>query len=165
MSRFGLAKFVIGAWVLNAALAIFPGLSRKAPPPKMINISGSGDAYIQSGERLADQLARAGLEEGMTVVEIGMGMGGNALALWKRFGDRIAYKGFDIVRFAITWSRQHFRQFGGRYEFTHADVFNSFYNPLGRVEPAAYRFPYADGSTDLIFANSVFTHMQEGEVE
>lgn len=158
------AKYAAGAAVLDVVLAAVPRLSRTAPPWKVINISGSGDAYVQHGEELADQLVKSGLCDGQRIVEIGMGMGGNALALWKRFGDRISFRGFDIVRFAVTWTSQHFRQIGSGYEFAHADVYNSFYNPFGQLQPAAYRFPYEDGSADLILANSVFTHMQELEL-
>jgi hypothetical protein len=85
-STLRLLKYALIAPLLNAALAAVPALSRKAPPWKAINISGSGDAYIGSGESLADQLVCAGLKDGQSVVEIGMGMGGNALGLWKRFG-------------------------------------------------------------------------------
>ena len=75
------AKYALAAPMLDAALATFPLLSRKAPPHPAINISGSGTAYIDNGEQTAERLIRDGLSTGQTVVEIGMGMGGNALAL------------------------------------------------------------------------------------
>jgi SAM-dependent methyltransferase len=44
------------------------------------------------------------------------------------------------------------------------DVYNKFYRSNGTIQPADFRFPYADGSFDFAFATSVFTHMFPADV-
>ncbi len=158
------AKYAFAAPLINALLLIFPRLSRTSPPWRGINFGGLGD-YVAIGDGVVGCMIRlADLAEGDTVVEIGSGIGGNATALYRRFGDRIAYRGFDVVRLGVTWCRQHFARLSQRYQFVHSNIYNSFYNPQGRTNPADYVFPYDDASADLAFANSVFTHMQPPEV-
>jgi SAM-dependent methyltransferase len=41
---------------------------------------------------------------------------------------------------------------------------SSFYNPRGRINPTEYAFPCRADSADVVFATSVFTHMQASEV-
>lgn len=67
------------------------------------------------------------------------------------------------MRYGITWCRKHFAQ-NARYSFFHADIYNSFYNPRGQLNPAEYAFPCRTDSADVVFATSVFTHMQAPEV-
>jgi len=44
--------------------------------------------------------------------------------------------------------------------FEHLDVWNGEYNASGKVAELDTVFPAADGSTDVAFATSVFTHMR-----
>lgn len=158
------AKYALAAPVIDAALKAFPSLCRRAPPWRAINYGGIAD-YIANGDSVAGNLVRlAALQPGETVLEIGMGIAGNATALHRKFADQIDYRGFDAVAYGVTWSRQHFASLSRNYRFDHGDIFNSFYNPRGRIQPTDYRFPYEDAVGDLIFANSVFTHMQPPEV-
>jgi SAM-dependent methyltransferase len=46
--------------------------------------------------------------------------------------------------------------------FEHIDVWNGEYNAAGRIAELDTVFPAADGSIDLAFATSVFTHMRMG---
>lgn len=107
-------------------------------------------------------VTRAGLADGMTVIDVGSGIGRTAVALSKRFAN-ISYFGFDVVRFGITWCRKHFAA-APSYRFEHANIFNSFYNPRGSETAETYRFPVPDRSADFVFATSVFTHMPRVEV-
>jgi SAM-dependent methyltransferase len=157
-------KYVIAAPLIDAAINLFPALSAGDKPPDAINFAGGGDfnsigdANVQSIIQLAD------LKDGDVVVEIGCAIGRNVLALHRHFADRVQYMGFDIVRYGITWCRRHFSR-SNQYRFLHADIYNSFYNPRGRLSPAAYRFPADDASADVVFSISVFTHMQRSEVD
>ncbi len=157
-------RFAVGAFGADLLLMMFPSLSRRVPPSDLINISGSSGRYISSGDGVVDNLIARGLKDGQNVLEIGTGIGGNATAIWRRFGDRVQFRGFDIIRFAITWCRQHFAPLSANYRFDHANIFNFDYNRFGRLKAAEYRFPYPGAWADLAFANSVFTHMQDAEV-
>jgi ubiquinone/menaquinone biosynthesis C-methylase UbiE len=151
--------------VINAGVEMFPALSRAERPMNAINFGGGGD-YIAMGDGLVQNIVEhTGLHDGQTVVDIGCGIGRNATALFRRFGDAIDYRGFDIIRHGVTWCRKHFERMSDRYRFERADIYNSAYNPLGRLQASAYIFPYPDEFADVVFATSVFTHMQPDAVD
>jgi SAM-dependent methyltransferase len=139
-----------------------PLLDGAEAPPAWINYAGAGDFTVLGDHIVRILETRAGLRDGESVLDIGCGIGRNALALARRF-EAISYSGFDVVRFGITWCRKRFRDRPG-FAFRHADIHNSFYNPRGRIAAAEYRFEYPDASFDVAFATSVFTHMPYREV-
>jgi len=158
------AEYAVFA-IIDAGIEVFPALSRSERPLNVINFGGGGD-YIAMGDGLVQNIVEhTGFRGGQTVVDIGCGIGRNATALFRRFGDAIEYHGFDIIRHGVTWCRKHFGRLSGRYRFDRADIYNSAYNPLGRLRASEYTFPYTDGFADMAFAASVFTHMQPAEVE
>jgi SAM-dependent methyltransferase len=70
------------------------------------------------------------------------------------------YVGFDVSHAAIVGCRRRFARQRPDFDFVHADVRNADYSPRGALAETGYRFPCADGSIDLAFATSVFTHMR-----
>lgn len=93
------------------------------------------------------------------VLEIGCGQGRVAFPLRYLLTAAGSYDGFDIDRGKIAFLQQTFTRAYPHFQFRYADVHNSFYNPAGTIRSEAFRFPYADGAFDLVFAASVFTHM------
>lgn len=155
-------KYTVIADAIELVVRNTPLLDGRDAPPAWINYAGAGD-FTQLGDHIVRVLeARAGLRPGESVLDIGCGIGRNALALARRFGT-LPYSGFDVVRFGITWCRKRFRD-RREFSFRHADIHNSFYNPRGRIAAAEYRFEYPDAAFDLAFATSVFTHMPYREV-
>jgi SAM-dependent methyltransferase len=75
------------------------------------------------------------------------------------------YRGFDVARELVDWCEEHITPRHPNFRFQHANIRARSYNPHGRVEPTAYRFPYADGVFDVALASSVFTHMRPESVE
>lgn len=135
-------------------------------PPRSKMFVGSVDDFESSGRLLVDRLARvAGLHAGSHVLDIGCGIGRLAVALTERLGPQGRYEGLDIVPSGIEWCRTQITPRHSNFRFTLADVHNGEYNPGGRVDPAAYRLPYADASFDLVVLTSVFTHMLPDETE
>lgn len=154
-------KYTLLADVIEVLLARTRILDGGDEPPRFIEFGGGG--FVPIGNALVGLMAaRAGLTDGMTVVDIGSGIGRNAVALSKRFGN-LDYIGFDVVRYGVGWCGKRFAGLP-RYRFIHADIFNSFYNPRGSESALAYRFPVADRAADFVFATSVFTHMPSSEV-
>ena len=153
-------KYAYAAPVLDAVLSVFPQLSRGEAPPDIINFAGGGDFLVVGDATVESLVDLTDLKAGQTIVDIGCGIGRNATALYRRFGSRIHYLGFDAVRYGITWCRKHVSSRSGNYVFIHSDIYNSFYNPRGRLSPERYVFPCESGFADVIFAVSVFTHMQ-----
>jgi SAM-dependent methyltransferase len=97
------------------------------------------------------------------LLDIGCGVGKTARFL--ALDSRIQYVGFDIFKPAIEWCRLAFGEaIGPRMRFEHFDGKNKFYNPDGVVKPIDYEFPVEDGSVDVAFASSLFTHLYEEDM-
>lgn len=71
--------------------------------------------------------------------------------------------GLEIVPDAVRWCQQTYRDYP-HFRFVHADVYNRWYHPHGRIQPIGYRFPFAEGTFDFIVATSLFTHMRPADV-
>jgi len=104
------------------------------------------------------------IEPGQTILEVGCGVGRDAIPLLQRIGPGGTYVGVDIIEPSISWCRANI---GVRYQnarFEHLPVKNSFYNPSGTLSALDVRFPMDDGVADRIILQSVFTHMFAEEI-
>ncbi|KIN72051.1 class I SAM-dependent methyltransferase [Sulfitobacter guttiformis] len=154
-------KYAVVAPVVSGVMARTSWLDGTDAPPKALNYAADGD-FISQGDELVVALRRDfTLGEGVRILDIGCGIGRIATAL-RRAGSDVRYSGFDIVKYGILWCQKKLSERDG-YHFTHADIFNPFYNPRGRIDPCAYVFPYPDKSFDLLIAVSVYTHLLEAE--
>lgn len=135
-------------------------------PPRRLWFVGGGADFVSSGRRLAGQIADVTeLADHDRVLEVGCGIGRIAGPMTGHIGPEGSYDGFDIVGRAIRWCQRNITPRHPNFNFRHADVYNRKYNPRGTISPAEYRFPYADGSFDVVYLTSVFTHMLHAEVE
>jgi SAM-dependent methyltransferase len=100
-----------------------------------------------------------GLTPVSRVLEIGCGLGRIAFGLRFLLSPGGTYAGFEIVEEKVRFLREAFAPSYPNFEFTHADVANTEYNPGGAAPASSYEFPYEDGRFDIVFAASVFTHM------
>ena len=155
-------KYAVAAPLIQIAITACPALSRRPAPPESINFAGAGSFVAIGDNHIGRLIELAGLRAEQHLLEIGCGIGRNATALHRRFGDSITYLGFDVVGFGIAWCRRHFAWRGSAYRFVRADLHNSFYNPRGKLDAARYVFPCGDAGQDLVLAMSVFTHMGSG---
>ena len=154
-------KYTLLADCIELVLARTHFLDGADEPPSFMDYSGGG--FVPIGNQLVQlMMARAGLADGMVVVDIGCGIGRMAVAMSKRLRE-IRYVGFDVVNYGILWCRKRFSALPG-YRFVHADIFNTFYNPRGSEAGSSYRFPVSDSTADFVCATSVFTHMPASEV-
>jgi SAM-dependent methyltransferase len=129
------------------------------PPPRLHSV-GDGDYRATGNEFLAHFRALGGLKSTDRVLDVGSGTGRMALPL-RHFLTSGTYDGIDIVRPSIEWCR---RAYDGNFRFHHADIYNKYYNPDGKVAAGEYRFPFPDRSFDFVFLTSVFTHMLPDDV-
>lgn len=112
-----------------------------------------GDEFMHVLGRMAE------LRPSSRVLDIGCGSGQIAVRLLPLLAEG-SYDGFDPDAELIDWCHSAIHSRAPNFRFRHADVANSLYNPSGAVTADSFRFPYADGSFDLILLKSVFTHMQ-----
>lgn len=133
--------------------------ARRDEPWAFVHNVGDGD-FVAVGAQLVGNLKdHAGLAASDQVLDIGCGNGRVADQLAALLREGGGYVGFDISRSGVQACR---RRFAGQphMRFEHMDVWNGEYNATGRVAELDAVFPAADGSIDLAFAMSVFTHMR-----
>jgi SAM-dependent methyltransferase len=154
-----LRRAVAGALIdLKSLPARLADPARRAAPWSFAHNVGDGDFVAVGAQLLGNLRDHAGLRPTDRVLDIGCGNGRVAEQLAPILSDGANYVGFDISRSAIRACR---RRFAGRnMAFEHIDVWNGEYNASGRVAEIDTVFPAADGSIDLAFATSVFTHMR-----
>ena len=100
------------------------------------------------------------------ILDIGVGCG--RWAHWlrdynfrgRRFGG--TYVGIDIDEEAVEWCKKHYDP--ERFSFYLSSDASVSYNHTGGT-PSAYRIPLPDASFDLVFSNSLLTHLLEPELE
>jgi SAM-dependent methyltransferase len=131
------------------------------PPPELMLTEGIN--VIEEWFRWAEEwsvLLRVygGLQQDSRVLEIGCGLGRIAFPLRYVLTEG-SYSGFDICGYKIKFLKETFELAHPNFSFAHADIHNTEYNPKGVLPASGYSFPYADGSFDLVYAASVFTHM------
>ncbi len=101
-----------------------------------------------------------------SIVDIGSGCG--RWAHWLRdynFRGRTftgRYIGVDIDAEAIAWCEKHYD--AERFSFHHSSDASVSYNQAGDAD-SHYRVPEPDATVDLVFSNSLLTHVLESELE
>ena len=135
-------------------------------PVDLMELTGGGPAtfdIISKGH--IDNLRRwIGLEPTHTVLEIGCGIGRDAIPLTEILTEG-RYVGIDIVKRSIDWCTETIAKRHPNFGFYHYDVEDQLHNPGGTLKTTDIRIPMADKSVDRIVLFSVFTHMFQREIE
>jgi SAM-dependent methyltransferase len=105
-----------------------------------------------------------GLEPHESVLDVGCGAGRVAIPLARYLEPSARYEGFDVIPEAIAWCRGNITPRRPSFRFTHADIFNSLYNPNGTLTAREFTFPYEDSQFDFVCLVSIFTHMLPDDV-
>ncbi len=100
----------------------------------------------------------------MVILEVGCGIGRDAMQLIDYLSERGRYVGIDVTRDSILWCSGNISSRHSNFEFHHFDAENELYNPHGRKTSMDFVLPVKAGSVDRIFLASVFTHLFEAEV-
>ena len=130
------------------------------PPDEFIDLVGGGGAedFDLTGRRYFDLIVKkCGVRPTHHMLDIGSGCGRMAFP-FTQYLDGGSYRGFDVVAPMVAWCRDNISSRFPAFEFAHADLSNSLYSRTG-ADAATYRFPYNDGTFDVVFATSVFTHL------
>lgn len=141
---------------------VLTGQRDNAYPPRRLNFVGSADFKAVGNEFAGLFKNVGGLKSGDRVLDIGSGIGRMALPL-TGFLKNGTYEGFDIDARGVQWCQQNITPNHPQFKFQYVDLYNKYYNPKATVQPAKFKFPYADNSFDFVFATSVFTHLLPGD--
>ena len=136
-------------------------------PAHLVRLTGAGPETLEPiGHRHIENYKKhTGLTPGMTIVDIGCGIGRDAFHLLDYLDQDGSYIGIDVTRDSIVWCQKNITARDRRFTFHHADAFSELYNPHGAKSTKDIPLPAADQSVDRIVLASVFTHLLEDEVQ
>lgn len=140
-----------------------PAMVNEGPPQTLVDLVGGN--YATAGKVMFDNVVSvAKLLPTERVLDVGCGVGRTAQHFTSYLQSSGRYDGFDIVADSIRWCRSHISVAHPNFHFVHADIFNGLYNPAGAQTSQGFAFPYEDQSIDVVFLDSVFTHMYPADV-
>jgi len=105
------------------------------------------------------------LKSNDVLLELGCGIGRDAIHLAKLEPGIGRYIGIDIIENSILWATANITKKFPNFEFFHNDVQDQLHNPYGRLSVQEVRLPTPTESVDKIFMWSVFTHMSEETIK
>lgn len=118
-------------------------------------LSNAEDAYVQ---------ATRGIDiPSGTILDVGCGYARLAYALVQH-GSTDPYIGYDILKPQIEWLQMNFSTQFPSYQFRHNDTLNARYNPKGTLRAEDFTLDPIPGQISIVFVQSVFTHMYEGDI-
>ena len=97
-----------------------------------------------------------------TVFDFGCGCGRLARQLLQQEPRPKRYVGIDLHAGMIAWCQRNLTPVSPNFQFVHHDVYNYQFNP-GAGKPRVLPFPIENGSSTLVEAWSVFTHLTEDQ--
>jgi len=119
-----------------------------------------GEHFEITGRHFVEKLSRdAGLGPESRVLDLGCGCGRIAIPLTEVISPSGLYRGLEASEAMVNWCRRKITPRFPHFQFHHCDVRSNVYNPTGREKPEVLRFPFDEGSFDLVLATSVFTHL------
>jgi SAM-dependent methyltransferase len=137
-------------------------------PPRPLWI-GAGDSihhyYRWIWEYLAYLTLLCDLRRDSSVLELGCGHGRTARGLLEYLRPPGRYTGLDVDRARIEDAQWRLQQRFPNFQFVWADVQSTQYNPTGTGRAAAYVFPFADSTFDVVYAASLYTHLLPDEAQ
>jgi SAM-dependent methyltransferase len=130
-------------------------------PVHLVHLTGAGPETFDSvaQHHKASLQQTVGIEPHHSIVEIGCGIGRDAIPLSKILSSEGRYLGVDIIKPSIDWCAGNISIRHPNFRFTHYDVKDQLHNPLGVTRTAEIRLPVLPGSIDRVILWSVFTHM------
>ncbi|GAA0191689.1 hypothetical protein GCM10009122_54240 [Fulvivirga kasyanovii] len=122
----------------------------------------SNEDYLNSGIEQVDFLKEKGLlTNSSKILDFGCGQGRLANTLEYTNTPFSSYTGIDTDKKSIDWCNKNLR-YKDAYNFIHLSAHNARYNK--RAE-GLQELPFDKDSFDLIFLNSVFSHMLTNDIQ
>jgi len=135
-------------------------------PIDLMGLTGGGpetfDAIAEGHLRNVEWYA--GLAPDHSVLEIGCGIGRDAIPLTAKLSPSGRYLGVDIVAPSIRWCTANITSRHPNFRFVQFDVQDELHNPEGTRGARDFTVPLDNRSIDRIIVQSVFTHLLAPEV-
>lgn len=135
-------------------------------PVDLVNITGGGvDTFEAISQAHIINLQKfIGIDANDSFLEIGCGIGRDAIPLTKILSPQGSYLGVDIIRPSIDFCEQNITPLYPNFKFIHFDVRDQLHNPSGLRSMGEYTLPLDDHAIDKIIVWSVFTHMFDADI-
>jgi ubiquinone/menaquinone biosynthesis C-methylase UbiE len=135
-------------------------------PVDLLNMTGGG---IESFEGISkghiDYLKKqVGINPSSNILEIGCGIGRDAIPLTQIINSDGSYLGIDIIGRSIAWCSDNISTQFPNFKFAHFDVEDQLHNPEGTKKQINIPVPLDNNSVDLIILWSVVTHLFEEDI-
>jgi ubiquinone/menaquinone biosynthesis C-methylase UbiE len=136
-------------------------------PIDLLNKTGGGiDTFEIISQMHMNLLEKfIGINKDHSLLEIGCGIGRDAIPLTKILSKEGKYVGVDIIKPSIDFCNENISKLYPNFNFVHFNVKDQLHNPDGSSQMIEYKLPMEDKSVDRIFAWSVFTHMYEEDIQ
>jgi SAM-dependent methyltransferase len=120
------------------------------------------ETYVNSALQQISELKQySPLSQNTSILDFGSGQGRLAIGLLQCCPDLGNYTGIDTDLCAIKWCKRWIHKYHTNYTFIHVDAHNARYNPTAIHRP---KLPILENTFDVIFLNSVFSHMLSDDV-
>jgi SAM-dependent methyltransferase len=132
-------------------------------PVDLLNMTGGGtDTFASISEGHIDYLKdKVGINPSDNILEIGCGIGRDAIPLTEIINVNGSYLGIDIIGRSIAWCSNNITPQHPNFKFIHFDVEDQLHNPSGVKKQKNIPIPLHDNTVDLIILWSVVTHLFE----
>ena len=150
-------------FILDVKHYVLNGFNSGIPAPSISNMEAG--SYKEIGKEFFEYFtAYTNITPSDKVLDVGCGWGRLALPFTGFLSPEGEYHGFEIIENRVSWAKKNISSRHPNFHFKLVDVKNFIYSDKG-VSATSFKFPYDDSSFDLVFLNSVFTHMLPQDVD
>jgi SAM-dependent methyltransferase len=130
-------------------------------PIELVDLTGGGvDTWDVISVGHMEQYAKyAPIDRDASVLEVGCGVGRDAIQLTEHLSSQGAYVGIDIIRPSIEWCQANITPRYPNFTFRYLDIKSQIHNSGGSLRVVDVKLPVPSASVDRIILQSVFTHM------
>lgn len=135
-------------------------------PVDLVNLTGGGADtwHVISIGHMQEYASYCPIEPHHRVLEVGCGVGRDAIQLTHVLGTEGRYTGIDVIAPSIAWCQGNITPRHPNFRFVHFDVQSQIHNSAGVLSVRQVRLPAEDASIDRVILQSVFTHMFEDDI-
>jgi SAM-dependent methyltransferase len=135
-------------------------------PVDLLNMTGGGvDSFDEISKGHINYLnENIGIKKTDKILEVGCGIGRDAIPLTKILNSKGSYLGIDIIGRSINWCQENITSKHKNFNFIHFDVKDQLHNPNGLKKQKNINIPLSNNSVDLIILWSVVTHLFEKDI-
>lgn len=130
-------------------------------PVPLVDLTGGGtDTWDVISRGHMEQYEKyAPIARNASVLEVGCGVGRDAIQLTEHLTSEGSYVGIDIIRPSIEWCQANITPRHPNFTFHYIDIQSQIHNSGGALRVRDVKLPVPPASADRIILQSVFTHM------